>query len=60
MESSTGVISASGLIAAVSGSIIGTAIISLIVGYWVIKRKQLSKNELLTKNDPVNVQVIYN
>ncbi|PKY54083.1 hypothetical protein RhiirA4_472708, partial [Rhizophagus irregularis] len=57
---STGVISASGLIAAVFGSIIGTAIISLIVGYWVIKRKQLSNNELFTKNDPVNVQVIYN
>ncbi|PKK80566.1 hypothetical protein RhiirC2_724118, partial [Rhizophagus irregularis] len=50
----------SGLIAAVFGSIIGTALISFIGGYWVIKRKQLSKNELFTKNDPVNVQVIYN
>ncbi|CAB4410127.1 unnamed protein product [Rhizophagus irregularis] len=57
---STGVISASGLIAAVFGSIIGTALISFIGGYWVIKRKQLSKNELFTKNDPVNVQVINN
>ncbi|PKY54080.1 hypothetical protein RhiirA4_548019, partial [Rhizophagus irregularis] len=53
---STGVISANGLIAAVFGSIIGSALISFMVAYWVIKRKQLSQNELLTKNDPVNVQ----
>ncbi|CAB4377255.1 unnamed protein product [Rhizophagus irregularis] len=57
---SMGVISANGLIAAVFGSIIGSALISFMVAYWVIKRKQLSQNELLTKNDPVNVQVIYN
>jgi Na+/phosphate symporter len=56
---STGVISVGGLVAAVLGSIIGTAIISFMTGYWVIKRKQFSKNELLIKNDPVNVQVIY-
>ncbi|CAB5391088.1 unnamed protein product [Rhizophagus irregularis] len=56
---STGVISVGGLVAAVLGSIIGTAIISFMAGYWVIKRKQFSKNELLIKNDPVNVQVIH-
>ncbi|GBC02594.1 hypothetical protein RclHR1_00470024 [Rhizophagus clarus] len=53
---STGLISAGGLIAAVFGSIIGTALISFIAGYWIIKRKQLFKNELL--KDPVNVQIV--
>jgi hypothetical protein len=60
---STGVISANGLIAVVFGSIISSALISFIsfmAAFWVIKRKQLSQNELLTKNDPVNVQAIYN
>ncbi|PKK80567.1 hypothetical protein RhiirC2_767920 [Rhizophagus irregularis] len=59
IANSTGVISVGGLVAAVLGSIIGTAIISFMAGYWVIKRKQFSKNELLIKNDPVNVQVIH-
>ncbi|GBC02796.1 hypothetical protein RclHR1_04820014 [Rhizophagus clarus] len=55
---SAGIISTGGLICVVFGSIIGSAFITLAIGYWFIKDRILfSKNEQV-KNDPVNVQII--
>ncbi|GBC02797.1 hypothetical protein RclHR1_04820015 [Rhizophagus clarus] len=55
---SAGIISTGGLIGVVFGSIIGSAFITLAIGYWFIKDRILFfKNELIN-NDPVNVQII--